>query len=151
MGLNCTHGAWDGAYSAFHSWRLALAKAAELPPLDFMEGFYIPLDNDGYVMPPTFFNVKGLSEIFNIFDESLPIKWSSLKPMALYELLYHSDCEGDIKPENCNAIADDLEKLIPLMPDQGNGGHIDNYQKVTKKFVDGLRKAAENNEPLKFR
>ena len=28
MGLNCTHGAWDGSYGWFHSMRTAVAEAA---------------------------------------------------------------------------------------------------------------------------
>lgn len=38
MGLDCSHNAWHGAYSAFMRWRIKLAEVAGLPPLEFMEG-----------------------------------------------------------------------------------------------------------------
>lgn len=38
MGLNTSFGAWDGAYSSFHTWRRIIAKKAGLN-LDEMLGF----------------------------------------------------------------------------------------------------------------
>ena len=83
-------------------------------------------------------------------DSQLPIKWECLKPSALHELLYHSDCDGEIPPDHCGAIADELEKLIPLLPDEEAGGHIGNWRTKTEQFVSGLRAAAISGEPLDF-
>jgi hypothetical protein len=44
MGLDTTHNCWHGAYSAFMRWRQEIAKAAGLPPLDLMEGFFTSMD-----------------------------------------------------------------------------------------------------------
>jgi hypothetical protein len=150
MGLDCSHNAWHGAYSSFHRWRCKIAEVAGLPPLDLMEGFYEPLTSKGlptlYHGPQTRTEERFLGSI----DDRLPIKWDCLKPSPLHELLYHSDCDGEIKAKNCAAIADELEKLIPLLPDEEGGGHIGIWKVKTQQFVDGLRAAAIAGEPLDF-
>lgn len=123
MGLNCSHGAWDGGYSSFGTWRRIIAVAAELPPLKLMEGFYWTQNE------PT---------------PGLPIKWECLKPSPLHILLSHSDCDGYIAPDDCGAIAIELEKLIPKIPDEWG-------KEKTVQFIKGLRLASECNEPLLFR
>ena len=149
MGLNCSHGAWDGSYSAFMRWRTKIAEVAGLPPLELMEGFY-KADDYGTL----YFGQNTNDSIYTNkrarLQETLPIKWDCLKPSALHELLYHSDCDGEIASENCAAIADELEKLIPLLPEGDAGGHIGMWRDKTAKFVAGLRTAAENGEPLDF-
>lgn len=156
MGLDCSHNAWHGAYSAFHRWRCKIAEVAGLPPLDLMEGFYSPLMTGS---PPTLYH--GLNTRDPAFgpdsrpylagiDERLPIKWDCLKPSPLYELLYHSDCDGEIPAESCAAIADALEALIPLLPEGEAWGHIGDWRQKTQQFVDGLRAAAAAGEPLDF-
>ena len=153
MGLDCSHNAWHGAYGAFMSWRKMVAKVAGLPPLELMEGFYEPLDSSA----PTLYHgirtnepqMSGRPYLGNI-DERLPISWDVLKPSPLHELLCHSDCDGEIPAERCGAIADSLETLITLMPDEDVGGHIGNWRTKTQQFVTGLRAAKEANEPLWF-
>jgi len=156
MGLDCSHNAWHGAYSAFMRWRQKLADVAGLPPLELMEGFYSPLMTGS---PPTLFygmNTRdpafgqGSRPYLAGIDERLPIMWDCLKPSALHELLYHSDCDGEIAADKCAAIADELEKLIPLLPEEEAGGHIGNWRSKTQQFVDGLRAAAAAGEPLDF-
>lgn len=55
----------------------------------------------------------------------------------------------------CTKVADDLEKLLPLIeaiPDQG-GGPITprgGYAEVTRKFVSGCREAVKMGESLIF-
>lgn len=153
MGLDCSHNAWHGAYSAFMQWRRKIAEVAGLPPLDLMEGFYDKLDSfDVCCGFPTLHcghPADTRQQIKNI-DERLPIKWECLKPSPLHELLYHSDCDGEISSENCAAIADALEDLIPLFPDEDHPGHIGNWKNKTQKFVDGLRLAAQSGEALRF-
>jgi len=157
MGLNCSHGAWRGSYSAFSRWRCKLAEVAGLPPLQLMEKFYVPLRHrPGWESweKPTFYceNTEDiLQQKLVDVDSLLPIKWECLKPDPLHELLSHSDSDGEIAPENCRLIADSLEKLIPLLPDEDAGGHVGNWREKTRLFVLGLRSAANNNEPLLFR
>lgn len=149
MGLDCSHNAWHGAYSAFMRWRQKLAEVAGLPPLELMEGFYAPLDVQ---MLPTLYHGPGTREKNYLadMDARLPIKWDCLKPSPLHELLYHSDCEGEIAADRCGPIADALEALIPLLPDEEAGGHIGRWREKTTQFVAGLRAAAAAGEPLDF-
>lgn len=156
MGLDCSHDAWHGAYSAFMRWRTEIAKVAGLPPLELMEGFYAPLSGyreAGYGTPTIYLgpNTDELTRnCITRLESSLPIKWDCLKPSPLHELLNHSDCDGEIAADRCGPIADELEKLIPLLPDGEAGGHIGHWRRKTEQFVKGLREAAVAGEPLDF-
>jgi hypothetical protein len=151
MGLDISHDAWHGAYSAFSRWRMKIAEVAGLPPLGLMEGFYPyndPLNLLNYKYPKgDELEMWALREIF----KQLPIKWSSLKPNPIYELLCHSDCDGYINWAKCGKIADELEKLVPLLPDEDGGGHIGNWRDKTTKFIAGLRLAHSKKQKLLFR
>jgi hypothetical protein len=69
----------------------------------------------------------------------------------LVVLLHHSDCDGDIAPEDCAPLADALERLIPMLDEMGDGGgHVGYYGKAARRFVAGLRAAAEVGEPVEF-
>lgn len=139
MGLDTTHDCWHGSYIAFHRWRSKLAQAAGLPPLDLMEGFYRPDEE-------TIFGRNDTGLCYN-----LPIKWESLKPDVLHELLHHSDCDGEIRAEICASLADRLEALLPLLTsDAGEWGHLSSYQEKTRLFIAGLRKAASRSESVGF-
>lgn len=156
MGLDCSHNAWHGGYSAFMRWRKEIADVAGLPPLELMDGFYASLDATGATLyhgmntnqpaygPDSRPFMAGL-------DDCLPISWDCLKPSALHELLSHSDCDGEIAAERCGPIADALEPLIALLPDEDAGGHIGNWRETTAQFVAGLRAAAAAGEALRFR
>lgn len=153
MGLDISHDAWHGAYSSFHRYRVKIAEVAGLPPLDLMEGFY---DVSGIDTPLTLLNYKypvgdelEMSQLRRIFKQ-MPIKWECLKANPLHELLYHSDCDGYINWSICGKIADELEKLLPLLDEDG-GGHIGNYKEKTQQFIEGLRLAHANKEKLEFR
>lgn len=153
MGLDISHDTWHGAYSAFHRWRSVIAMAAGLPPLDLMEGFYSKDSNN----PLTLLNYKypigdelDMAHLRRIFEQ-LPIKWESLKPMHLHELLYHSDCDGEISYGKCGKIANELEAILDKLPDGEGGGHIGNWRDKTKQFITGLRDANKKKQTLHFR
>lgn len=153
MGLDTTHDAWHGAYSAFMRWRQEVAKAAGLPPLEFMEGFFCPMRSRQGIA--TFYLGRGADDelargSFERLEERLPIKWECLKPSPLHELLFHSDCDGEIPAESCGPIADALEAILPNMPTGSGGGHIGDWRDKTQQFIDGLRRAAAAGEPLGF-
>ena len=143
MGLDCSHNAWHGGYIRFHMWRKAVAEAAGLPPLELMEGFYVPLaSTSGGVTLYHGIHTNREQGYLQHLDERLPIKWECLKPSPLHTLLSHSDCDGEIASEDCAPIADELEKLIPLL--------AEDFGRLAKKFVAGLREASSLNEPLEF-
>lgn len=147
MGLDTSHDCWHGAYSDFMRWRTELARAAGLPPLDLMEGFWSQLTR------PVFLD-HDASELsrrsLERLEEQLPISWACLKPDPLHELLDHSDCDGEIPWQSCAGIADSLERLLPKLPDGDGGGHIGNWRDKTKQFITGLRLAAKRKENVDF-
>lgn len=147
MGLNTTHGAWDGGYGSFYAWRKQIAFAAGLPPLELMEGFYDPLTNSR--MLATLYTTAPSSGLIDL-DRRLPIKWVSLKKTPLFHLLTHSDCDGHITWRRCKGIADELEKLLPLLPKQEGHPHGNYWGEKTQLFIDGCRLAYDKKENLEF-
>jgi hypothetical protein len=135
-------------------WRQEIAKVAGLPPLELMEGFFTPLESNAGGIPTFYlgraYNDELVVNSIKRLESSLPIKWDCLKPSPLHELLYHSDCDGEIPAESCGPIADALEELLPLLPQGDAGGHIGNWRDKTQAFIDGLRLAASKNEPVEF-
>ena len=152
MGLNISHNTFDGAYSAFMRYRQKLAEVMGLPPLDLMEGFYSTDRNNPLVLLNYRYpngDELDMSRLRRIFKQ-MPIKWECLKPNPLHELLYHSDCDGYINWKSCSKMADELEKLLPMLDEDG-GGHLGNLKETTEKFIKGLRLAHSNKEKLLFR
>lgn len=121
MGLDISHNAWHGAYSAFNRYRTEIAKQIGID-LNKMDGFT---------------------------DETDAIDWDSLKP--IHYLLNHSDCDGYINWSVCAKIADELEKLLPALSELDGGGHIGNYKDKTLEMIKGLRLAHSQKEKLLFR
>jgi hypothetical protein len=126
MGLRITHDCWNGPYSGFKYWRGLIAQAAGIP-LGLMEGFFDP-------------RVEAPEEI----ARWLPVAWSVLKPDVLHVLLNHPDHEGSIESRYCGPLADRLEALLPLLPEGEE-------QDVTRRFIVGLRQAANRGEEVEFR
>lgn len=135
MGLLVSHGAFEGAYSAFNRFRQFLMKS--------IGGSYPPHDN------------KELENGFWYFGDG----YDTETHKGLTEFFGHSDCDGCISPEMCLQVADELEQILPniirLEQAEGKGsGHIvsqGGYVQLTKYFIQGCRLAAKNNENLRFR
>lgn len=76
--------------------------------------------------------------------------------VGLRELLAHSDCDGEIGPEMCGKIADELEALLPAIaalthtPWSGHVERAGGYVEATKKFIAGCRAAHAAGESLEF-
>ena len=122
MGLDISHDAWHGPYSAFHRWRRKIAEVSGLPPLDSMQGF---TDNpsDG-------------------------IKWDLKHPLT--PLLSHSDCDGHINKSKLLPIANALKDLLPKLEEQDDGGYIGSYTDKTRQFIAGCELAISKNQRLEF-
>lgn len=120
MGLDISHDTWHGAYSSFMRWREKIAEVAGYPALKSMDGF------------------GGNNS------------WEPYSNDPLTELLYHSDCDGEINFESANKIADSLELLLPLLEGQNGGGHIGDYVEKTKEFIAGCKLAYSLKENLEF-
>lgn len=126
MGLNTTHGAWDGPYSSFGEFRKNLAKEIGIN-LEEMQGF----SKDG---------------------KPGEIPWKTVKH-KIKSLLNHSDCDGHLTPRQCKTVAEGLKEIIEKLPDYGLKGTFD-YKYSTKgraeTFRSGCLKAYNKNEYLKF-
>ena len=142
MGLTVSHDCFNMGYGYFHQWRKEIAKAAGLPPLELMEGFFV--NNDDAVQNP-FWIYKydpNKSILVNDILVRLPIKWKCLKKDCLHELLNHSDCDGYLRVGLLKPLADRLEQLLPNI--------IGEWVGVTEKFIKGLRKAASKRGRVTF-
>ena len=139
MGLDCSRGAFSGAYSAFNRFRQAVAKAmgGSFPPHDDR-----PLDPDGEPFVPD-------CDTWYWGDDH----GEDTHP-GLAVFLLHSDCDGNISPSDCALVADEIEALLPALEPMGSGsGHVSRdggYVKVAKRFINGCRLAAKHGEPLTF-
>jgi hypothetical protein len=76
------------------------------------------------------------------------IPWDETQSDPLHILLNHSDCDGSISWEQCDAIADRLEQVVPLLPADEGLPHGD--REIAKRFIAGLRDAAERKENVEF-
>lgn len=146
MGLDVSHDAWHGAYSAFTRWRDNLAQAA------------------GYKM----LSVEECKERWpeeQIYYPVIDLPWEKFEPKNYqgewdstpgYEdpLLYvfvHSDCDGLLHPEHARLLADRLEQLLPQLDDTEAVGHIHPHMRgKTQQFIDGLRAAVAAGEDVEF-
>ena len=133
MGLDCSFDAFHGAYSAFNRLRQFVAKS--------IGGSYPPHEDKGLDVEHWYF----------------PDNYTGDKHKGLHEFFCHSDCDGEISPEMCKLVADELEAELPKMEELAktfdSAGHIaarGGYIAVVKKFIEGCRTAHEENKPLIF-
>jgi hypothetical protein len=134
MGLDTSHDCWRGAYSAFSRWRDQLAKVA---------GYEFAVLKDDY-------RETILIDWGHIVEKNYQGQWDEMPADPLIVLIAHSDCDGEILPEHAGPLADRLTELLPLLPDGDGGGHIGNWRTKTQQFIDGLRLAVEQGEPVEF-
>lgn len=149
MGLDCSHDAFHGAYSAFNRLRqfVCASTGGSFPP-HWVQGPDDPQPKG------TEWELERRTDIPNdCFQcgEGFPTEeWP-----GLYEFLTHSDCDGEISPEMCVNVADDLERLLPAMEQMKweCAGHIaaaGGFVSAVKTFIAGCRAAAAAGEPLEF-
>lgn len=145
MGLDTTHDCWHGSYSSFNVWREEIAKALDIP-IGLMDGWY---EREGIqsilANPPVWMQEILDRRLFNY----LPIYWETLKPDVIHVLLTHSDCDGLINTNHLIPLAERLEEIAALLPDE-----IDkrfNMREKAFKFATGLRLAADLGEVVEFR
>ena len=131
MGLRCSHNAFCGSYAAFNRLRqfVAAATGGIFPPHTEPE------------LPPDWYACG---------DDYPRSAWP-----GLHAFLAHSDCEGELSPATCAAVADDLERLLPRMEalQWESRGHIaarGGFLAVVRAFIGGCRAAAAAGEPLTF-
>ena len=133
MGLDISFGAFNGAYSAFNTFRKIIAEAT---------GGSFPPHNDETLEPNMWYFGEGHNKKTH---------------KGLYELLSHSDCDGKINYAMCRHVAKELEQLLPKIEEIAKTkpcfGHIERdggYVAVTKRFIEGCNQAIEQKKPLRF-
>lgn len=123
MGLDTTHGAWHGAYSAFNRFRHELALRIGIDLKEYI----------GYDFGPE----QGTKELESIDH-------------PLMDLFNHSDCDGILTPEQCKKIADGLDMVIKAsIPDEDNY-HGMSFIERCITFRDGCLLAYSRKENLEF-
>lgn len=135
MGLDCSHGAFSGAYSAFNRFRQSVAEACggSYPPHSQKFAARVPRCSplDWYwtesEVPPEH---RGAARLF--FD--------------------HSDCDGSIAPNDAARVAAFLRWAAPRMAGVCDG-HLSDFKRigdVAIRFADGCEEAFAAGEPLVF-
>lgn len=126
MGLDCSHGAFNGAYSRFNRFRTAVVQATGGTwPTDLQPDSWWWF-GDGYT------------------DVTHP---------GLYAFLVHSDCEGSLSAKECRQIAEEMEALLPkidTLPQSLPGDRATDYGEMARTFIAGCRDAATKRQKLRF-
>ena len=149
MGLNCTHNAFDGAYSAFNRFRQAVCFiiGGSYPPHYLYQPDGQLTEVDGHIVYQ-----KELDENRFYWGEGRTPKENP----GLWEFLTHSDCDGSISPSMCKKVANELEELVPAMRELNweAHGHLERnggYAATLEQFIAGCRAAHKARQSLKFR
>lgn len=132
MGLDTSHGCWNGPYSMFNRWRERISLFA------LMDRMHEPgverIRNMGCTTEA--YNVALEHGLYD--DQSVPLN----------VLLAHSDCDGEIAAHVCGPLADALQSIVDRrMPQRAL---YDEARPATERFIAGLRLAAAANEPVEF-
>lgn len=136
MGLDCSHGAFNGAYSSFNRFRMALAAAAG--------GSWPPH------APGASYNGRPLGAGEWCWDEqAVPPEFHA----GLVAIMEHSDCDGSLSPNECAEVARFLRWAAGRMAGRTTG-HLaltgTTMADVAIRFAEGCERAAAANEDLIF-
>jgi|SRR5262249_6983240 len=122
MGLEFNHTDAYFSYSTFHEFRQRLAQLAGIN-LNEMQG---------YSDPP---------------DAGKP--WSDVDD-PIVALLYHSDCDGEISPADCERLAPRLLQLLDAWQESDDDDLYAYAQLHGRKLVRGMETCVAFNHSLQF-
>ena len=80
-------------------------------------------------------------------------EYGEIENHDLFPFLFHSDCEGDISPDDCKKIADGLDtmlKKVPLVEKIGDMYWGENFRSRAVSFRDGCLEAYKAGESVEF-
>ena len=132
MGLDTTHDCWHGPYSSFGRWRNMIGVAAGYELADHE---YPAIGGKPCI-------IKTVKTPPNLTEQNFLGHWDTPPDDPLLVLFAHSDCEGVIRCHDAARLADALDKLSPKL--------LNDQWPLTKRFIDGLLKAAEAGEDVEF-
>jgi hypothetical protein len=72
----------------------------------------------------------------------------------LKDFLNHSDCDGELSPEQCKVIIPALSEILLKWTSNIRGldeASTQFYQRQVGNFIEGMQLAIKANEPLEFR
>ena len=136
MGLDVSHDCWYGAYGAFNRWRDKLAEVA---------GYQIAKVETEHGL-----REQVLIDWGHATEAQLAGEWAETPADPLLILIVHYDSDGVIRLAQAGPLADRLEELLPLMPDEEAPGHVWHWRTATQRFITGLRLAVERGEDVEF-
>lgn len=135
MGLDTSHNCWHGPYSAFKRFREAVADAAK------EHRGYEP-SYDGH----PFRAFMGWWDFSHDYERE-PDHHPYADPLDVF--FVHSDCDGWIFPGDADVLADNLEPLLGYMSTDELDWAV--HRDRLREFIEGLRSARDNWEPVAFR
>lgn len=141
MGLDTSHNAWHGPYSAFTRFRTAVARAAGLKvePIKYENGMTFDTADIPW------------EDIAARNPQYLEGIWREPPTDPLHVLIAHSDCDGVILPEHAGPLADRLEGLLPALEAAEAISDMPwSHAEKARQFIAGLRLAVAQNEPVDF-
>ncbi len=153
VGLETSHDCWFGSCTSFGFWRCQIARAADYTVTDRIDKPWAVIEIPGIMFRPE--NYKG--------------EWAN-GPAVEDPLLYlfvHSDIDGVIHPSEGRHLAERLEQILPALNIEGASHTAERYEqfvpgltvgrmtqaaleKVTRRFIKGLRVAADAGEDVVF-
>lgn len=126
MGIDFSHCDASWSYNGFSSMRTALAKHVGI----------------------TLENMKGFSESA-IVGRGLPGEdWPEVEDEPLVLLLNHSDCDGELTPEELRILLPRLKVVVKEMMYENELFEYDSDQLL--ELMDGMELAISHDEPLQF-
>jgi hypothetical protein len=151
--LDTTHDCWTGSYSFFTIWRTEIARAAGYTLTERSEAPWPRIEFPGLQFKPE--NFKGDWADGPVVED------------PLVYLLVHSDIDGVIHPSEGRHLAARLEQILPALSIEGPHRQAERYERFlpgltvgrvtqdwlqdrTKRFIKGLRVAADANEDVVF-
>jgi hypothetical protein len=173
MGLDCTHGFWNGSYGAFMRWRTWLAAQAGIP-LSLMEGV-LTFERDYHRITSGAKDIDCGQILWKTLagfrDLGRPIPWAAVGD-PLKVLLHHSDCNGRLRWWDCKPVGLRLLQVIrqadddftvplytggskvgePMWTRWQDGRSIhDGMVPATKRAARGCLRAYQERVDIKFR
>lgn len=87
-------------------------------------------------------NLIGITNLMDMAGFGGDISWDTVID-PLKPFLNHSDCDGELTPEECEMIYPRLEELLPYVTD-------DYDLQELPKLIQSMKDHAENKTPLEF-
>lgn len=142
MGLDFSHCEAYWTYSGFMRFRARLATEIGVA-LRCMEGFAGGTTGGHFDKLMIFGYDENLPGYEKYVGNQSVISWDKVSD-DIVPLLDHSDCDGELTPEECKKVAPRLRKLVSGWPD-------DDRDKVNAlELAKGMELALKRNENLRF-